>query len=153
MSETGILEAIWLKRMKLGPMDAKTDAQLLAGTGLAGNANQGGRRQVTIIEKEVFDILKQTLSDKIEPSMRRANLMVSGIRLADSRGRVLQIGACRIHIMGETLPCERMNQAYPGLREALKPNWGGGVYGVVLDDGGIRVGDAVRWVDGAARSG
>ena len=45
------LEAIWIKRVRRGKMDPVLTAELIAGKGIVGNANQGGRRQVTIIEK------------------------------------------------------------------------------------------------------
>jgi len=75
--------------------------------------------------------------------MRRANVMVSGIRLEGVRGQVLRLGGVRIRVWGETRPCERMDEQCPGLTAALDPHWRGGVYGVVLDDGDVRVGDAV----------
>ncbi len=49
----GTLTAIWLKRARRGPMDAAAHASLTAARGIDGNANQGGKRQVTIIEEEV----------------------------------------------------------------------------------------------------
>jgi MOSC domain-containing protein YiiM len=150
MSESGKLEAIWLKRMRMGPMDPVEQARLKADRGLVGNADQGGKRQVTLIEKEIWESLMQALKAELNPSARRANLMVSGIRLAESRHRVLRIGPCRIRIYGETRPCEQMDEALPGLRQALSDNWGGGAFGEVLDDGEIAVGDPVQWVDDLA---
>lgn len=147
MNNNGKLEAIWLKRMKLGPMDFTERATLKANFGLVGNANQGGKRQVTIIEKEVWDSLMAQLGASLNPSNRRANLMVSGIRLAESRHRILQIGNCRIRIYGETKPCERMDEAWPGLKKLMSDKWQGGVFGEVLDDGQINIGDPVRWLE------
>ncbi|MHB0949993.1 MAG: MOSC domain-containing protein [Gemmatimonadaceae bacterium] len=144
--EAGCLEAIYLKRMKRGPMDPVERATLVTGQGLAGNANQGGKRQVTILEREVWEALMTSLGGELSPARRRANLLVSGVRLAQSSGRVLAVGGHRIRILGETRPCERMDEALQGLRAAMSSNWRGGVYGEVLDDGEVQVGDAVGWV-------
>jgi len=142
---SGRLEAIWIKRADRGPMDAVLAAELRAGRGLAGNADQGRKRQVTIIEREVWDRLMQQLGADVPPAARRANLMVSGASLAETRGRVLRVGACRLRIVGETRPCERMDEAYAGLRAAMRPAWGGGAFAEVLDDGAIAIGDVVEW--------
>ncbi|MCB9098898.1 MAG: MOSC domain-containing protein [Anaerolineales bacterium] len=147
MNNTGKLEAIWLKRMKRGPMDPVSQAHLTAGRGLDGNANQGGKRQVTIIEQEVWKTLMAALGADLDPSARRANLMVSGLKLADSRHKVLQIGSCRIRIYGETKPCEQMDEAFPGLQDAMRDKWGGGAFGEVLDGGDITVGNTVAWIE------
>jgi MOSC domain-containing protein YiiM len=144
---TGRLKKIWIKRMKLGPMDSVSSAQLIAGRGLAGNANQGGQRQVTMIEQEIWENLMGQLGSNLSPSARRANLMISGLELANSRGRVLHIGECRIRIYGETKPCERMDEALFGLKDAMYDDWRGGAYGEVLDDGQIKVGDEVWWLE------
>lgn len=138
------LEKIWIKRARRGPMDPTEEARMVADLGLEGNANQGGRRQVTVIEKEVFDRLREELDPTIDPVFRRANLMVSGVRLEETRDHLLHVGDTVLRIGGETRPCNRMDEALPGLQEALDPGWRGGCYGVVVEGGPIRVGDPVR---------
>jgi MOSC domain-containing protein YiiM len=142
----GRLEAIWVKRSKRGPMDSREGATLVAGRGIEGNANQGGKRQVTLISVESFRDVERELAAAIDPSWRRANFMVSGIDLRESRGRILAIGAVRLLLHGETRPCERMDEAYRGLRAALSPEWRGGAFGEVLDDGAVLMGDTAEWI-------
>jgi MOSC domain-containing protein YiiM len=149
---TGRLDAIWIKRAHRGKMDEVTEATAVAGQGIAGNVDRSRRRQVTIIEREVWESIMRQLDANVSPSSRRANLMVSGVRLQDSRGRTLRVGSVRLAIGGETTPCERMDEALPGLREAMRPNWGGGVFAQVLDDGMIAVGDSVIWEEHEAPS-
>ena len=141
----GRLETIWLKRAHRGPMDEVDTAMLVAGRGLVDNADQGRRRQVTLIEREIWAKLMAELDASVSPSVRRANFMVSGVGLADTRGRILRVGSCRLRIAGETKPCERMDEALPGLRAAMRPEWRGGAFAEVLDDGMVSVGDVVRW--------
>ena len=143
----GKLEAIWIKRMKRGPMDSVEQGTLERDAGLVGNANQGGRRQITIIEREIWEQLMSEVQGTLPPSARRANLLISGLSLKKSRKRILLVGRCRIRILGETKPCERMEETWPGLQEAMSRSWAGGAFGEVLDDGEILVGDPVSWVE------
>ena len=126
-------------------MDAVARATLVEGQGVAGSVGRSTRRQVTLIERENWDQCMRDLESSADPKGRRANLMVSGIRLARTRGRVLVVGGTRLAIGGELTPCERMDEVVPGLRAAMKLEWKGGVFAQVLSGGEIAVGDAVDW--------
>ena len=141
------LEAIWIKRARRGRMDAVNRAELVAGQGIVGNANQGGRRQVTIIEREVWEQRTAAVGAQLDPALRRANLMISGLALLQSRGKTLRIGACILEIAGETKPCERMEEAARGLRQSMYEQWGGGAFAMVIKGGTIEVGDDVAFHD------
>lgn len=143
----GRLEGIWLKRVRLGPMDPIGEAELEAGRGIAGNADFGGRRQVTILDADEWERRLTGLGARLDPALRRANLLVRGVDLAGTRGRVLAVGACRIRIDGETKPCALMDEQLPGLRQALYERWGGGAWGAVVSGGRIALGDPVGWAD------
>jgi MOSC domain-containing protein YiiM len=80
-----------------------------------------------------------------DPGLRRANILLSGVRLVHTRGRILVVGDARLAIGGELTPCERMDEVTPGLQAALGPDWRGGVFAKVLGGGVIRVGDPVEW--------
>jgi len=146
-STPGRLEAIWVKRARGGKMDAAQQVTLAAKKGIVGNANWGGWRQVTIMEKEIWESVTSSLGVTLDPSTRRANLMVSGIELIHSRDKVVSIGGVRIKMVNETAPCNLMEESCSGLKDALKPNWRGGAFGYVIDDGEITVGDDVCWVE------
>jgi len=142
---SGRVERIWVKRAKGGLMDPVDTAILESGAGIRGNANRGGRRQVTILSAERWRAIGDTLGADVPPSTRRANLLVSGIDLEKTRGRVLRIGTARLLINGETRPCWQMEEAHAGLQAAMDPHWGGGAFAEVLDGGEIRTGDSVDW--------
>lgn len=142
---TASLQAIYIKTAKRGPMLPAARADVREGQGIAGNANQGGRRQVTILEEEKWEAAMEALEGSLPAHARRANLLVRGIRLTQATGRVLRIGGTRVRILGETKPCRRMDEALPGLEAALQPDWGGGAYGEVLTGGEVVVGAPVSW--------
>lgn len=146
-SDSPQLLAIWVKRFKRGPMDAVGSATLVAGRGLAGNADQGGRRQVTLLDEAAWQQALADLDANLDPVVRRANLLLRGVDLVRSHGCVLQIGEhVQIQIYNQTTPCRAMDEAQPGLQAALRPDWRGGAFGEVIVGGEIRVGDGAGWL-------
>lgn len=143
---TGEIVSIWVKRAHSGPMDAVAEAQLLSGRGLAGSANQGGRRQITVIAEDAWRDVQNELRAEVDPSARRANVLLRGIDLENSGGKTLRLGQCLVRLLGETRPCELMDEMQPGLRKALAPEWRGGAFGEILEGGAIHVGDPAAWV-------
>ena len=138
---TGVIVNIWIKRAHRGVMDPVDAAEAVAGRGLAGNADQGGRRQITIIDETAWHEAAAETGAGVDPSKRRANVMLRGIPLAESRGKILRLGGCLVRILGETRPCERMEEARPGLRKALGADWRAGVFGEIIEGGPLHVGD------------
>lgn len=145
MTSAGKLERIWRKVAHGEPMVPLTEAVLDTDRGLAGDVNYRAGRPVTVISADAWADAERQLGASVDPSARRANLMVRGVTLAESRGRVLRVGAVRIRVRGETRPCGVMDEAHAGLREALVPEWRGGVFGDVVHGGVVRLGDPVAW--------
>jgi MOSC domain-containing protein YiiM len=54
-----------------------------------------------------------------------------------------------VRVAGEVKPCERMEEAVPGLRALMYPDWRGGAFAQVLDGGLVAVGDPVTWESSA----
>ncbi len=143
----GEVIAIWLKRFKGGPMDLVQEAEAIAGHGLVGNANQGGPRQVTLIDEARWREAQEEVGVAVDPSARRANVMLRGIDLENTFDRLLNVGGCTIRIVNLTRPCEQMEAAQAGLREALGRRWRGGAFGEVVEGGTLRAGDPASWAE------
>lgn len=110
-------------------------------------AGKKGNRQITVIEAESWAAAVQDLggANGLVWSDRRANLLVSGVRLPREAGKVIAIGtSLRIEVRCECDPCSRMDALREGLRAALTPDWRGGICGRVISEGEIALGDEVR---------
>jgi MOSC domain-containing protein YiiM len=148
---TGEIVNIWIKRAHRGVMDPVDHAEAITARGLAGNADQGRRRQITIIDEAAWREAAAETGHDVDPSRRRANVMLRGIPLANTRGKLLRLGECVVRILGETRPCEQMEEAQADLRKALSPNWRAGVFGEIVEGGSIRVGDDAELVEAEVR--
>ena len=141
----GKVTGIFIKRAHGGSMDAHNAAMLETNRGITGNADRGGRRQVTLISQERWAELMTEIGADLGPEARRANIVLSGIDLENSRGRTLVIGPCRLRIGGETRPCQLMEQAATGLQGAMRERWGGGAFAEVVEGGEIAIGHVARF--------
>jgi len=141
----GTLQGIWVKEARGEPMTAVDEAKALAGQGFDGGIREASTRQLTVLAAETWADAEATLGMSVDPALRRANLLVADLDLAGTTGRVLRVGDLRLEITGETKPCHQMDAAVDGLRDALEPDWRGGVHGEVLGDATVRVGDPVSW--------
>lgn len=129
-------------------MDRVPEARLVVGAGLEGNVDRSSRRQVTLLDAAAWNAALEALGASADPARRRANLLLHGLTLTGSRGRVLRIGECALVVGGELTPCERMDEVVPGLQARLRHAWGGGVFAQVMTGGRIREGDAAWWEGG-----
>ncbi|MBC2666553.1 MOSC domain-containing protein [Novosphingobium flavum] len=134
-----------------GPMQVLDRVKVNREEGLHGDfrgairPGKSGRRQVSLIEAESWEAALAELGVVVPWQERRANLLVTGLRLPREAGRIIAIGAdLRIETTCECDPCSRMEEIAPGLKAALLPDWRGGVLGRVIQDGAIAVGDEVR---------
>ena len=131
-------------RLKVkAPMDVCDQADITFDKGV-GNDSRGkfkGKRQVTVMSKESWDAVCQELNNNAPWTVRRANILISGIELRGTTGQQLRIGDCLLEITGELVPCERMDAQIPGLTNALTSEWRGGVTCKIIEEGKVSVGD------------
>lgn len=146
----GVLLGIARHARPKAPMELIEHARVTPETGIAGDfrgAMKGKpyRRQVTLIERGDWDAAMAEVGHSIGWQERRANLLVDGLDLPQTKGVRLRIGAeVVLEVTRETDPCERMEALAEGLRAALTPDWRGGACAMVITGGEIAVGDEIR---------
>ena len=106
------------------------------------------KRQITILAREDWAAALAGLTDLAGPvplpwTVRRANLLVEDVALPRGLGSLVRVGPVLLEVTAQTYPCQRMEQAHPGLLKALAPDWRGGVTARVIEGGTVRLGDAV----------
>ncbi len=141
-----VLQAIATRADKRAPMDLHTRIYVDAASGLAGDAHRKpGRAQVSIVSAEKWADACAALGADLPWTLRRANLLVSGVPLEPVVGKRLSIGSLMLEVTMETDPCERMDEQHAGLKRALETDARGGVRCRIVQSGWIGVGDPVRW--------
>jgi MOSC domain-containing protein YiiM len=150
VSDTGRLIGMARREAKRAPMETLERGRIGVECGLEGDfrglrrPGKEPNRQITILAREAWEAACAKLGRPLPWTTRRANLLVEGVDLARRAGDVMAIGDVRLEITIEVEPCERMEEAAPGLQAAMRPDWRGGVGCRVLQGGDIALGDAIR---------
>lgn len=135
--------ALWVRPQSGGPMVDRDTLSLHAFRGIEGDHSLGRRRHVTIVFEDDWNAAAAELGLQVDPVGRRANVLVSGGGGPAWVGRTIRLGTALVEVLGITEPCDVMERAATGLRDALKPDGRAGVWGRVLEDGAVRLGDAL----------
>jgi len=132
---------------KEAPMVVNASANVSVEKGI-GDDYRGARsdsrdRQVSIITQESWDAVCQELGTKLHWTMRKANLIISGVELENSTGGILKIGNFFLEITGPLPVGNGMEKQFTGLKKALSQDWRGGVTAKVLQGGVVYENDEV----------
>ena len=124
-------------------MQTKVNTMISKVAGVDGDfRGKPGKRQVTVMSIEQWQLACDELGTILPWTIRRANLLVDGVSFdATMVGQQIKIGQCILYITGETDPCPKMDAQHQGLTHALTPDWRGGVCCRVIADGRVKVGD------------
>ena len=144
----GRVEWIGVRPARREPVIAVERVEAREGRGLTGDRFRGGassKRQVTLIQAEHLPVIAQLLGrDRVDPSLLRRNIVVSGINLLSLNGAQFTIGAAVLEGTGPCHPCSRMEETFgPGGYSAVRGH--GGITARILTGSIIRIGDPVSF--------
>ncbi len=143
----GRILAVALRTGVREPMREVEQALAREGVGLEGDVPEKTReRGLTLLSAPQWRDAIAELGADLPWHTRRANVLVDAPSLGHLIGKDVQVGGVRVRIHAETTPCKLMDVLHEGLRKALTPDCRGGVYGEVLSDGAVEVGQAVSIV-------
>lgn len=145
----GRVQQIVLRPTKRGPCVSAEESYALLDQGLEGDHRRGGPRQVSLIQAEHLPVIAALSGHtQIDALDLRRNLVIAGINLIAFKSLMpgqrvaLRVGEALIEINQDCDPCSRMEAALgPGGYNAMRGH--GGVLGVIIEAGKIRVGDVV----------
>lgn len=144
----GRIAGIARREKKRAEMELLSSTEISAAGGVARDfRGRPGKRQITLLSAIDWQHTCEELGADVHWTARRANLLIEDLALPKEAGRVLVIGDVRLETTVEVDPCARMDEACPGLRRALEPDWRGGVACRVIQGGRISIGDSVTVVE------
>lgn len=151
---SGRLVAIYVAPTAGAPMEARDSIEAVTGVGLAGdryalrtgtysNTNRGPR-DVTLIEREAIDAVRNEDAIAVTEAETRRNLVTEGVPLNHLVGRTFRVGAVTLRGLRLSEPCAYLEQltGLEGVNRAFVHR--GGLRATVVDGGELRVGDPVE---------
>lgn len=146
LPQEGTVEWIGLREQRRSEVSSVDQVHVSVEKGLEGDhySKQGGKRMVTLIQKEHLDVVSLLLDKHISPHELRRNIVVSGINLVALHDLTFMLGKDVIlKGTGYCHPCSRMEENLgPGGYNAMRGH--GGITAVVVSKGEISVGDSVK---------
>jgi MOSC domain-containing protein YiiM len=131
------------------PMEKLEAASVTVQFGMVGDCkgSKFPERQITILAVEDWRMALTLVGDvDLDWTVRRANVLSSGIKLPRGRGSQIAIGSVVVEVREQTSPCQQMENAQAGLRKALSGEWRGGVSCRVVSGGEIKIGESVQTI-------
>jgi MOSC domain-containing protein YiiM len=147
----GVIEAIYLAREGVAPVERVEEVEALKGCGLESDRYCSGTGhwsrferdcEVTFVEAEDLDRIGLETGLRVENGEHRRNVVTRVVSLEDLRRARFRVGKA---VFGYGKPCsvcrhpERLTE--PGMAQALKGR--GGMCARVLEGGRVRSGDAI----------
>ena len=114
--------------------------------GVIGDHGTSKNRQVTLLDEANWVAACEEISAELPWTTRRANILVQGLDLPKLVDQRVRVGTALVEVIGEVDPCYVMDAAQHGLKDALKPDWRGGVYARVIESGIVASGDKISQI-------
>ena len=145
MPQVGKIEWIGLRPVRKADLTAVPSAEITVESGLTGdhNARTGGKRMVTLIQKEHIDLVASVMNKSVSPLDLRRNIVVSGINLLALHDQEISLGdGIVLKGTGYCVPCSRMEENL-GAGGYNEMRGHGGITTTVISGGKLAVGDSI----------
>jgi len=149
----GRLEAIYIGAVRRADLEPVSEVEAIAGKGLAGDRyyHQQGTfskpgsvdREVTLIEIEAVEALKQECKLSLQAGQARRNLVTRGVPLNHLVGQEFRVGDVVLRGIRLCEPCGHLESlTIPGVKDSLIHR--GGLRAQIVRGGTVRAGDTIK---------
>ena len=142
----GTVLALAQRPSKGGAMIVSDSLVLNPKDGVVGDHGKSKRRQVTILDTSSWEAVCSEVGVDLPWEVRRANILVQDIELQSLVDKTIRIGTAIAKVLGEVDPCHVMDEAHFGLKDAMKSEWRGGAYALILKEGTVKIDDKISLI-------